>query len=47
MEICGKHTKLAYTNQLQHRHVPGQHNATMPGNTESENIYCNTTIILL
>ena len=35
MEICdGKRTKVVHTNRLQHRYVPGQHDA---GSTESEN----------
>ena len=38
MEIYGgKRTKIVHTNRLQHRYVPGQHDAAVPGNTESEN----------
>ena len=38
MEIYdGKRTKVVHTNRLQHRYVPGQHDAAVPGNTEGGN----------
>ena len=37
IEICdGKCTKVVYSNRLQHRYVPGQHDATKLNNTTNE-----------